>query len=185
MKIFLPSLRLLLALTVLTGIVYPLAVWAVGQACYRDRAEGSLVTRGDKLVGSALLAQKTTGEKYFWPRPSAADFATVASGASNLAWTSAKLADGIEQNAKAFRAANHLAPDAPLPADLVTASGSGLDPEISADAARLQIARVAAARGLDAQKISVVVDRAVEAGLFGPPRVNVLRLNLALDTAYP
>lgn len=184
MKTTLAALRLLAALTLLTGIVYPLAVWALGHAFFRDAAEGSLIHRNGKLVGSALLAQKTTDPRYFWPRPSSADYATVASGASNQAWTSAALAKSIADRRAAYAPANV----ADIPADLVTASGSGLDPDISLSAARFQIARIAAARRLTTPQRNALVDlvaRSAEGGQLSPARVNVLRLNLALDTVFP
>lgn len=174
MKTLLQSVRLLLVLTLLTGALYPLVVWAIGRVAFRDRAEGSLVLRDGKAVGSRLLAQKTTAESYFWPRPSAADFATVASGASNAAWTSAKLATSIEERRKALGGGA-------VPAELLTASGSGLDPELSPAAARWQIARVAAARQLPAARIEELIARLTIGGGLAPERVNVLALNLALD----
>lgn len=184
MKTTLAALRLLVVLTLLTGLAYPLAVWALGRAFFRDAAEGSLLLRDGRLVGSALLAQKNSDPRYFWPRPSAGDYATVASGASNQAWTSAALAKAIAER----RAA--LAPSVAdeIPAELLTASGSGLDPELSPAAVRFQVDRVAAARHLTpAQRNALVelVARSVEGGQLSPARVNVLRLNLALDTAFP
>ncbi len=180
MKTTFSALRLLLVLTLLTGLAYPLAVWALGRAFFRAAAEGSLLHRDGQLVGSALLAQKTTDPRYFWPRPSAADYATVASGASNQSWTSATLRASIAER----RAA--LGGSANIPADLLTASGSGLDPDLSLAAAQLQIARIAAARRLTPpQRIALaeLVARSAEGGQLSPVRVNVLRLNLALDAS--
>jgi K+-transporting ATPase ATPase C chain len=182
MKTLLSSLRLLIVLTVLTGGLYPLAVWSVGRLAFRDRASGSLLTRDGIVVGSALLAQKTTDPRYFFPRPSAGDYATVASGASNLAWTSSKLTAAVAERRTVLGGA------ADLPADLLTASGSGLDPELSPAAVRLQAARVAVARKLTpAQQHALdgLIARQVEGGQFSPDRINVLRLNLALDSAFP
>ena len=188
MKSLLTSLRMIIALTVVTGIAYPLAVWAVGQSLFRHTAEGSLETRGGKVVGSSLLAQKTTGPTYFWPRPSGGDYATVASGATNYAWTNAKLQKGISDADGAFRTANALSPSTVVPAEMVTASGSGLDPDISPEAARLQIARVSKARGLG-KAGETALDQLVTAitsrGILSAPTVNVLRLNLALDDRFP
>ena len=181
MKTFLPSLRLLAGLTLLTGGLYPLAVWAVGQAFFRHAAEGSLLEIQGHLVGSALLAQKTSDPRYFSPRPSAGDYATVASGASNLAWTSAKLRTAVEANAQQFREVNQLPVTTVLPPDVTTTSGSGLDPDLSPDAVRCQIPRIAKARGVAPEKISTLVDASIETSLFGPARVNVLKLNLKLD----
>ena len=179
MKTLLHSLRLLFALTLLTGGLYPLAVWAIGHAAFRAQAEGSLVTRDGQPVGSRLLAQKTTAESYFWPRPSAADFATVASGASSAAWTSAKLAASIAERRTA------LGGGADTPAELLTASGSGLDPDLSPSAARWQITRVAAARQLPATQLDAIIARLTAGGGLAPERVNVLALNLALDEIRP
>lgn len=181
MKTTLAAFRLLVALTLLTGLAYPLAVWALGRAFFRDAAEGSLVHRDGQLVGSALLAQKTTDARYFWPRPSAGDYATVASGASNQAWTSAALAKSIAERRAAF------APATDIPADLLTASGSGLDPDLSPAAVRFQVERVAAARHLTSQQRNALVElvaRHAEGGQLSPARVNVLRLNLALDRTF-
>lgn len=181
MKTLVSSLRMLGALSLLTGVLYPLLVWVVAQVAFPEKAEGSLVRRDGVVVGSALLAQPTTADRYFAPRPSAADYATVASGASSQSWTSAKLASTLAARAEAFRTANHLAADAPVPAEMQAASGSGLDPHISPEAARLQVARVAAARQLPVAQVTALVERAVAPDL-GLPLVNVLRLNVALDT---
>lgn len=181
MKTLLDSLRLLAVLTVLTGLLYPLAVWAVGRTVFREAAGGSLLVRDGRLVGSALLAQKTAGPRHFWPRPSAGDHATVASGASNLAWSSARLAA-----VTAERRAAHGGGD--VPADLLTASGSGLDPHLSPAAVSAQAGRVAAARNLtpgQRRALDELIARHVEGGQLGPARINVLRLNLALDSTFP
>jgi K+-transporting ATPase ATPase C chain len=143
-----------------------------------------LIERNGAVVGSELLAQQFTGEKYFWPRPSAGSYATVPSGASNLGPTSQALQSNVTANAAAFRTGNKLAADAPVPADMVFTSASGLDPHISPESARLQVARVAAARGITEDRIKALVERFVEPpqwGIFGEPRVNVLELNVALD----
>lgn len=179
MKTALSALRLLAALSLLTGLVYPLAVWALGHAFFHDAAEGSLVYRDGKLVGSALLAQKTTDPRYFWPRPSGGDYATVASGASNLAWTSAKLRAAIDERRTAL--------GRDVPADLLTASGSGLDPDITSEAARFQLARIAESRHLDATqrtRLEKLVSENSAGGDLTPARVNTLRLNLALDATF-
>lgn len=181
MKTFLQSLRLLTTLTVVLGLLYPLAVWACGRAFFRDAAEGSLLHRDGRLVGSALLAQKTADPRYFQPRPSAGDYATVASGASNQAWTSAKLRAAVAER----RAANGGAAD--LPSDLLTASGSGLDPHLSPEAVRAQAGRVGAARRLTPEQrpaLDGLIARHTEGGQLGPARINILRLNLALDATF-
>jgi len=182
MKTLTISLRLLTVLTVLTGLLYPLGVWLVGHAFFPDAAEGSRLHRDGQLVGSALLAQKTTDPRYVWPRPSAGDYATVASGASNLAWTSAKLAATVAERRTA------LGPGTAGPADLVTASGSGLDPDLSPAAVLVQLPRIGRARQLSAGQqhaLAELVAKSTETGHLGPARVNVLRLNLALDTFSP
>jgi K+-transporting ATPase ATPase C chain len=198
MKTFLTALRLFAFLAVLTGVLYPLAVTALARVAFPAKANGSLIyssassdfklnlssssTGASAPVGSALLAQSTTSPRYFWPRPSAADYATVASGASNLAPTSAKLRDQVAARAAALRTAHNLAPDAPVPADLLFASGSGLDPHISPAAATFQAARVAAARNVPLATITAAIIAHTESGgLLGEDRVNVLLLNLALD----
>jgi K+-transporting ATPase ATPase C chain len=188
MKTLIIALRLTLVLTLFTGVAYPLVVWGVGQAFFRTQAEGSLVRQDGKVVGSILLAQKTASQRYFWPRPSGADFATVPSGATNLSWTSATLATNIAKAGKAFREANHLAADATVPAELVTASGSGLDPDLSPEAIRLQEARVAQARHLNTaqqQALDQLIAAQVQGGQLGPAHVNVLALNLELAEHFP
>src|ERR1700737_4385127 len=146
MKTILQSIRIYVLLTLLTGIIYPLAMTGVAQLLFPNQANGSRILDDGKIVGSELLAQKFESQVYFWPRPSAADYATVASGASNKGPTSADLKKSIEERREKFGT------DAPM--DLLTASGSGLDPHISPEAARLQIPRVAAARNMSIQKIT-------------------------------
>jgi K+-transporting ATPase ATPase C chain len=178
MKVALQSFRIYIVLTLLTGIIYPLAMTGVAQLLFPGQANGSRIIERDKLVGSDLIVQKFESPRYFWPRPSAADYATVASGASNKGPTSADLKKSIDERRERF------AKDAPV--DLLTASGSGLDPHISPEAARSQIPRVAAARNAPTDKITALVDQMTEApqfGFLGEPRVNVLRLNRALDQA--
>jgi K+-transporting ATPase ATPase C chain len=182
MKTFLSSLRVLTALTILTGLLYPLAVWAVGRAFFRAAAEGSLLTRNGHVVGSALLAQKNDDPRYFSARPSAGDYATVASGASNLAWSSAKLAASVAEHRAALGSATDLS------SDLLTSSGSGLDPDLSVAAIRAQTGRVASARQLSpAQQhaLDELIAAQTIGGQLSPARLNVLRLNLALDPAFP
>lgn len=170
------SLRAMIIFTILCGIAYPLAMTGLAQAIFPRQANGSLIRSGEKISGSELLAQKFTEARYFWPRPSAADFATVASGASNQGFTSKKLLAAVTERRQA------LGPHAPP--DLLYASGSGLDPHISPDAARFQAARVAAARGWPVDRVIRLIDEHMEPpqfGFLGQARVNVLRLNLALD----
>lgn len=176
MKIIIQSLRIYLVLTLLTGITYPLAMTGFAQLAFPQRANGSVLSQNGKRIGSDLLAQKFEDPRYFWPRPSAADFATVASGASNKGPTSADLRKAIEERREKFAA------EAPI--DLLTASGSGLDPHLSPEAVRWQIKRVAEARGLTSDKVEETVARFIEPpqlGFLGQPRINMLRLNLALD----
>lgn len=196
MKLILQSIRQLLLWTVVTGVLYPLVMTVGLQALFPRQAAGSLVVRDGKVVGSALIAQQFSGPTYFWPRPSAGNsspfagapnaYATVPSGASNLGPTSASLQSNVQGFAKALRDAHKLPADAPVPADLITTSASGLDPEISPEAARFQVARVAAARGLAVDQVAALVEKSVQPrqwGFLGEPRVNVLLLNLALDDA--
>lgn len=188
---FIGALRLFLALTLLTGVAYPLAVTVLAQAAFPRQARGSILMQGGRPVGSALLAQRFHGARYFWPRPSAGDngtnYATVPSAASNLGPTSRELRDRVLARAAAFRTAHGLPASAPVPAEMVFASGSGLDPHISPEAARWQTARVSTARQLtedQRRKLSALVEQSVEPpqlGFLGEPRVNVLKLNLALD----
>jgi K+-transporting ATPase ATPase C chain len=187
MKTIVPSLRLLGALALLTGLVYPLLVTAVARVAFPRQAQGSLVRRDGKPIGSELLAQNFTNAIYFWPRPSGADFATLPSGASNKGPTSSDLKKLVEERAAQWRGAHRLAVDAPVPPELLLASGSGLDPHLSPAAARFQLDRVAEARGFDATRkraLSALVSRLTEPaqfGFLGEPRVNVLLLNQALD----
>jgi K+-transporting ATPase ATPase C chain len=181
-----PALVLFVLLTVLTGVVYPLAVTVVAQTVFARQANGSLVFRGTDVAGSALIGQPFDDPKYFWGRLSAtAPFAynAAASSGSNLGPLNPALVDAVKARVDALRAAD---PDnhAPVPVDLATASGSGLDPHVSPAAAHWQVPRVARARGLDPATIDALVTRDTEGrqwGFLGEPRVNVLALNLALD----
>lgn len=179
---FRASLVLVLAFTVLTGLAYPLAITGIGQALWPAQANGSMIERDGHVVGSALIAQGFTRPEYFWPRPSAAGekgFDASASSGSNFGPTSKALADRIGTDV-----ARYQAPAGQIPADLLTASGSGLDPHVSPAAARFQVARVAKARNLPEARVSRLVDERIEKpflGLVGEARVNVLLLNLALD----
>ena len=189
-KQLLPGLRFTLVLTVLTGLVYPGLVTGLCQVLFSNAANGSLISRNGRVAGSELIGQSFTRPEYFQPRPSAAGndgYDASASSGSNFGPTSQKLSDRVKASAAKFHQEN---PDftGPLPADLVTASGSGLDPHLSPAAADAQVARVAAARGVSARKIRTLEARFIEGrdfGLFGEPRVNVLKLNLALDGTYP
>jgi K+-transporting ATPase ATPase C chain len=180
------SLMATLSLAVILCGIYPLVVWVLAQGLFPAKANGSLVMRSGKIVGSSLLSQGFTGPKYFHPRPSAAGqgYDATSSGGSNLGPTSKKLVDAIRQRVVDYRIENHLASDALIPADAVTASASGLDPHISFKNALLQVPRVASARGLSEETVRKQIDVYMEGrdlGILGEPRVNVLMLNVALD----
>jgi potassium-transporting ATPase KdpC subunit len=176
-----------LVLAVVCCGLYPLVVFSISQAFFHEKANGSLILDKDGTVrGSKLLAQGFTAEKYFHPRPSAAGtgYDAANSGGSNLGPTSQKLNDAIKDRIAAYRAENALKETDPVPADAVTASGSGLDPHISLQNAELQIPRVAKARGMTEEKVRELIQQNTDArdlGVFGEPGVNVLQLNLALD----
>ncbi|MDR5748575.1 potassium-transporting ATPase subunit KdpC [Caballeronia sp. LZ029] len=183
-----PAIVLFVALTVLTGLVYPAVVTAIGQAAFPHQANGSLIERDGRAVGSEIIGQQFDAPQYFWGRLSATTpnpYNAGSSSGSNLGPTNPALADEIKGRIDALHAAD---PDnrAPLPVDLVTSSGSGLDPEISPAAAAYQVARVAKARGMTPAQVEALVSEATSArqfGVLGEPRVNVLKLNLALDAA--
>jgi K+-transporting ATPase ATPase C chain len=174
------AVRVLLVLTVLLGVLYPLAVTAVAELTMPDRAEGSLVESGGEVVGSSLIGQQFSGPEWFHGRPDSFD--PTASGASNLGPSSRQLAPGIWSATLEVRRVEAWA-SGPIPADAVTGSGSGLDPHVSPEYARLQASRVAIARGLAEGEVLALVERLTESrtlGCLGEPRVNVLLLNLAL-----
>jgi K+-transporting ATPase ATPase C chain len=177
------ALRILVALTVLTGIVYPLAVTAVAQLTMKSRADGSLVKGADgSVVGSSLIGQAFDGGQWFQGRPDTYD--PKATAFPNLGPSNPALGKEASTNAAAVRAQNHLASDVPLPVDAVTSSASSLDPDISVAYATLQAPRVADARGLSVDAVMQLIDRQTEGrtfGILGEPRVNVLNLNLALQ----
>jgi potassium-transporting ATPase KdpC subunit len=161
---------MLIATTLLLGAAYPLAVWGVGQLFFRHEAEGSLVSRNGQVVGSTLLAQKTEDQRLFWPRPSACDYGTVASGASNQSWSSAALLSRIEAS--------------PFTDERATMSGSGLDPHLTPEAVLAQMDRVSAARGWNTtqcNRVAAWIATHTEGGIISPRYVNVLELNLALE----
>jgi K+-transporting ATPase ATPase C chain len=192
-----PAIILVVALTLITGLAYPLAITAIAGVVFPKQAEGSLIEKDGRVVGSALIGEEFKSDKYFHGRPSAttmadpadatktvpAPYNAASSGASNLGPTSKALSDRVKQDIDKLRAEN---PSMPVPADLVTTSGSGLDPDISPEAALFQLPRVAKARNLPEEQVrQLVVDKTEGrlAGFLGEPRVNVLALNLALDAA--
>ena len=179
-----PALLLTLVFTLLTGLAYPLAMTGLAGALFPAAATGSLIERDGRVIGSALIAQPFARPEYLHPRPSAADWNADPSGASNLGPTSAALIAAVAARRAAFEAETGV----PAPIDAVTASASGLDPDVSPATALAQAYRIAAARGADPAAVRALIEAAVQArwlGLYGEPRVNVLRTNLALDTAFP
>ncbi|GMA97289.1 potassium-transporting ATPase subunit KdpC [Pelosinus sp. IPA-1] len=187
LKQMLNAFAMLLVFTVITGLAYPLAMTGVAQALFPFQANGSIIVHDGKPIGSALIGQNFTSAKYFHGRPSAAGtdgYDATSSGGSNLGPTSKKLVDTVTDNIIKARDENQLDEQKLIPADLVLASGSGLDPDISPAAAYLQVARVSKERELSGDEIRRLVDSHVKVpqlGIFGEPRVNVLELNLALD----
>ncbi len=188
-RLALIAVKLTILLTVLTGLVYPLAMYGLANLFFPAQARGSLVRNGDRVVGSELIGQNFSSPRYFHGRPSAAGekgYDATSSGGSNLGPTNRALISAVEARVKAVLAENPGVAPGRIPVDLVTASGSGLDPEISVAAAELQVARVAKARNMDPQRVRELVRKYTRgrwAGIFGEPGVNVLMLNLALDRA--
>ena len=176
------SIRMLVVMTVITGLAYPLIVTGIAQVAFKDQADGSLIYENEKIVGSSLIGQPFSDPKYFWGRPSATSpmpYNGASSSGSNQGPTNPALIDAVKERISRFETK-------PVPADLVTASGSGLDPHISPAAAGYQIERISKSRNLPPEKLRELVRKHTEArqlGILGEPRVNVLRLNLALGAA--
>lgn len=192
MKYIRPAVAMTAFFIIVTGLLFPILMTALGGAIFPHQASGSMIKLNDKIIGSELIGQSFAGPQYFHPRPSAAGAGYDANNSSgtNLGPTNPKLLegvegfDGIKQLAGAYRKENNLSADTILPNDSVTRSGSGLDPHISPQNAELQSERVAAARNLDRQTLTKLIDQNTEqawVGIFGDPRVNVLKLNIALD----
>jgi K+-transporting ATPase ATPase C chain len=189
-KQLMPGLRVTLLLTVLTGLIYPGVVTGLCQLLFPKQANGSLITNGGQVVGSELIGQNFSRPEYFQPRPSAAGndgYDPTASSASNLGPTNQKLSDRVKASVEKFHKENP-GFTGPIPSDLLTTSGSGLDPDLSPASAEAQAARIATARGIGAEQVQQLVAQNTQGrdlGFLGEPRVNVLRLNLALDQHFP
>jgi len=181
------AFRMMLVMTVLTGLMYPDLVTGLAQGLFPAQADGSLVQQRGQVIGSSLIGQNFTRPEYFHPRPSAVNYDASLSGGSNLGPTSRVLIERVQGDAEKFRSENPDVPG-PLPADLLTTSGSGLDPHISPASALAQAPRVARARGVPLAEIGRLIQDWTEPrdlGIFGEPRVNVFLLNLALDARFP
>jgi len=184
MKNLLICVKFFFASVIITGLLYPLSITLIGQTFFKDQSNGSLAVKNGQVLGSSLIGQKFDQAKYFWGRPSASDYNPIPSGASNLSATSADLEKiAVERAAKLVSAESVVG--AKIPQDLIYASGSGLDPDISPDAALFQVERVSKARNLSRNTVTDLINkstRKMDFGIFGEPRVNVLQLNQLLDS---
>lgn len=183
MKNKFPNLRLFIALAVITGVAYPLFMTLVALVFFPHEAHGSHIKDKDgRVIGSELIAQPTSSPRYFWPRPSAGNYSTMPSGASNYGLTSAELKKVVEERRLALLKSHNLPDGTPIPSDMLFASGSGLDPHISPEAAEFQLARVADSRSLPQDKVKELVKKnTIPGGILGETRVKVLSLNVDLD----
>ena len=190
MKTILISIKIFLVMTILTGVIYPLFITIIGQTVFANRANGSLIVANNKTVGSELIGQKFVGNQYFSSRPSAVDYNPIPSGGSNLSVTSKELQLRVKRNTAAFDSINQLSPSQIVPSEMIYASGSGLDPHISPEAALLQVDRICKARHLPAlaeKQIENLISQSTEnrqLGFLGEKRINVLKLNLELDKQF-
>lgn len=186
MSHFIPALRIFLSLTILTGLLYPLAMTGIAQALFSKGANGSLIVKDGKVIGSELIGQKFEGDRYFWSRPSAIDYNPQPSGGTNLAPTALKLKEQAEKQKVRLQGTVNVPSSGNLPLEMIFASGSGLDPEISPEGASLQVERILKARGIaesDLRTLIAAHTKHRQLGFLGEKRVNVLELNLALDRA--
>jgi len=190
MKTILTSIKIFLVMTILTGVIYPLFITIIGQTVFANRANGSLIVVDNKNVGSELIGQKFVGNQYFSSRPSAVDYNPMPSGGSNLSVTSKELQLRVKRNTAAFDSINQLSQYQIVPSEMIYASGSGLDPHISPEAALLQVNRICKARHLPAtaeKQIENLISQSTEnrqLGFLGEKRINVLKLNLELDKQF-
>jgi len=185
MRQFRTALLVTVLLTLLTGLVYPLVITAIAQLAWRRSANGSLLHAQGRIVGSELIGQAFTAPGYFQPRPSSPNYDAAGSAGSNFGPSNPEFIRQVQERIARVRSENGLSESAPVPADLVLSSASGLDPDISLDAAQVQVSRICRVRGLDSASVRQFILRQVRPsflGVFGPSRVNVLKLNLALDS---
>lgn len=181
----LKGIRLTIVFGLITGVIYPLAITGISQVVFHDAANGSLVSKNGQVVGSSLIGQQFTSDRYFHGRPSANGYAADNSAGSNLGPSNQALVTRVASDTRSFRQANGLGPNDPIPADIVTTDFSGIDPHITEASALLQVHRVAQARGLDETRVRALVEKYVTGRIlwiFGEPTVDVLQLNLALDS---
>jgi K+-transporting ATPase ATPase C chain len=185
------ALKILLVMTILTGLVYPLVMTGLAQLTFPSKANGSLIVKDGKIIGSALIGQKFDSTIYFWSRPSAIDYNPIPSGASNYGPTSAKLKQQVDDCRHKFVVKNDIKDTLSIPKEMIFASGSGLDPDISPEAAMMQLKRVAKARKFsESQKLKTLLliknmTKGPQFSIFGEPRINIFELNLALDKIVP